>query len=220
MIRGLVGRLSSGFTLLEIMLAIGILAVVMVMIAGSFNAVVHSKIGGENHLNIDREGRAILWEMSNELRGAVQTPLVPSNVLLIGTGHMSNGRPIDSLTVSTLDAGHRRAIQGFSAEDLVSYTLAPSSGYRGRFVLSRSQISALAGGAGKAPVVVLADNVVSLHIRYFNGTQWLESWDSRVLPSNQRLPGAVGIDLQLANPNGRVMSFSTQVTVPMAINVW
>src|SRR5437899_12887727 len=48
-------RFRSGFTLLEMMLAIGILSMVLVMIAGSFRAVAHSKVHGENRLNTDRE---------------------------------------------------------------------------------------------------------------------------------------------------------------------
>ncbi len=212
----------SGFTLLEMMLAIAILAVVMMMVAGSFNAVAHSKVHAESHLEIDREGRAILWQMSNELRGTVQTPLAPSNVLLIGMGQMRNRLPLDSLSVSTLSAGHRRAIQGFGAEDVVVYSASTNPRRRGWFVLTRSQASALLGGAGapSAPSVVLADNLVSLHLRYFNGIQWLESWDSSALAPNQQLPVAVAIGLLLANSDGRLMSFSTLVTLPMAISVW
>jgi hypothetical protein len=34
------------------------------------------------------------------------------------------------------------------------------------------------------------------------------------------LPIAVGIQIQMAAPGGRVMNFATQVTVPMAIAQW
>ena len=72
------------------MLAIAILALILVMIAGSFNAVIHSKVQGEARLDVDRQGRAILWQLANELRGAAQTiaPNPPSDVLLIGLGQM------------------------------------------------------------------------------------------------------------------------------------
>ena len=46
--------MNPGFTLLEVMLAISILALILVMIAGSFNAVVHSKVHGEARLDVDR----------------------------------------------------------------------------------------------------------------------------------------------------------------------
>lgn len=215
-------RCARGFTLLELMLAIAILSIVMAMIAGSFRAVAQSKIHGEDRLETDRAGRAILRQMSNELRCAVQTLFVPSQVVLIGTGQMRGGVPVDALTVSTLDPGHRHSIVSFGTEDLVSYTTSPNPDHQKWFVLSRSQRSALLGqgDAAAAPPIVLADNLLGLHIRYYNGTQWFESWNSTMLPHGQQLPVAVSIDLELATANGHVMDLSTMIEVPMAVPLW
>jgi len=215
-------RAKPGFTLLELMLAIAILALVLIMIMGSFNAVIHSKVHGEARLTADRQGRAILWELSNEIRGAVQTPNPVSNVLLIGSGQMHGGAPADAITVSTLAAGHRRAITGLDAEQIVSYSVTPNSNVRGWYVLSRSQSSALLLGTSSfaPPATELADNLVSLHIKYFNGSTWLESWDSTALPPPAQLPLAVSIDLVLGAGNGRIMNFSTEVVLPMAVQIW
>jgi type II secretion system protein J len=213
--------LPDGFTLLEMMLAITILSFILIVIASSFNAVAHSKTHGEDRLNLDREGRATMWEMSNELRGALQTPMAISRVVFVGTGQMRDGMPEDSLTLSTVDGGHRRSITSFGAEQIVAYNLAPNPDHRRWFILTRSQISGLlTSGAGDAAPIVLADNVISLHLRYFNGNAWLESWDSSALPRNQQLPLAVSVDLQLGAANGRVFPFSTQITVPMALTIW
>ena len=127
------------------MIALAILALVLVMIAGAFNVVIHSKVHGEARLDTDRQGRAILWQLSNEIRGAVQTPNPQSNVLLIGLGQMRSGAPVDAITVSTLQAGHRRAITGIDAEEVVSYSVSPNPRVRGWYVLSRNQWSALMG---------------------------------------------------------------------------
>ncbi len=220
-------RAGTGFTLLELMLAITILAIVLIMISGSFNAVIHSKAHGEARLEVDREGRAILWELSNEIRGAVQTvsPNPTSNVMLVGLGQMREFVPVDGITVSTLAAGHRRAIVGFDAEQLVSYVVTPNTKVSRKLkwnILTRSQRSALLTGNASFSTqpIELADNVVSLHFKYFDGYQWLESWDSTAVPPPNQLPIAVSIDLVLGTGNGRVMNFSTQVLVPMAVQVW
>jgi len=217
-------RAGAGFTLLELMLALAILAIILVMIAGSFSAVVHSKVHGEARLDLDREGRALLWEITNEIRGAVQTPLPnpPSDVLLIGRGQMGGAVPIDAITVSTLAAGHRRAITGMDAEQLVSYSITQNPQVRGWYVLTRSQRSALllSTNVPGPPPIVLADNVVSLHIKYFNGMAWLESWDSTALPPPNQLPIAVSIELVLGAGGGRVMDFATQVMLPMSVPLW
>ena len=217
-------RARAGFTLLELMLALAILSIILVMIAGSFNAVIHSKVHGEARLDIDREGRAILWELVSEIRGAAQTPLPnpPSNVLLIGRGQMGGAAPIDAITVSTLAAGHRRAITGMDAEQLVSYSMTANPQVRGWYVLTRNQRSALllSTNIPGPPPVELADNVVSLHIKYFNGISWLESWDSTALPAPTQLPIAVSIQLVLGAGGGRLMNFATEVILPMAVPVW
>ena len=215
-------RAGAGFTLLELMLAITILAIVLVMIAGSFNAVVHSKVHGEARLDVDRQGRAILWELANEIRGAVQTPNPISNVLFVGLGQMRDGAPVDAITVSTLAAGHRRAISGLDAEQLVSYSVTPNPHVRGWYILARSQRSALlvSNTSFATAPIELADNVVSLHFKYFDGGDWLESWDSTAIAPPAQLPLAVSIDLVLGTGVGRAMNFSTEVILPMALPIW
>ena len=44
------GRGDSGFTLIEMMLAIGVLGLILTMLATSFNTVAHSKVHAEGRL--------------------------------------------------------------------------------------------------------------------------------------------------------------------------
>ncbi len=53
--------------------------------------------------------------------------------------------------------------------------------------------------------------MLSLHIRYYDGQKWGESWDSSSLPMGRQLPVAVAIQIQMAAPGGRVMDFASQV---------
>lgn len=210
---------QRGFTLIELMLALALLALLMIMLYGSFSAVATSKVHAENRMVTEQEGRAIVWQLSKEIRGAIQTPLVLSKTLLIGQGKMESGVPLDSITFSTADVAHRRSLNGFGTEEFVSYTAAPNLEHRGWFILMRSQTSALITqnlGATATPPVVLADNVLGLHLRYFDGQRWLESWDSRSTPPGQVLPLAISVDLSMAAPGGRPANFSTSIAVPMA----
>ncbi len=209
-----------GFTLIEMMLAIGVLALILVMLASSFHTIAQSKVHAEGRLMVDREGRALLWQLSKELTNAVQTPYAPSHVALLGSGHMGNGLPIDTITMSTFSAGHRRALAGMTPENIVTYNLTPNPNQPGWYLLQRSQQSGLLTNAVTAQPMVLADNVLSLHIRYFDGQRWGESWDSSSLVQGSQLPIAVAIQIQMAAPGGRVMDFATQVIVPMAIAQW
>ena len=62
--------------------------------------------------------------------------------------------------------------------------------------------------------------MVSLHLKYYDGNTWLESWDSTAIPPPAQLPIAVSIDLVLGAGGGKVRNFSTQVLLPMAIQTW
>jgi prepilin-type N-terminal cleavage/methylation domain-containing protein len=212
-------RRPAGFTLIEIMLAVGILGLILAMLAGAFSVVAHSKTHGESRMESDQAGRAIVFQMTKELAGAVQSSIVPAHVLLVGTGRTRNAMAIDGLTLSTLGAGHRRAVFGPAAEDIVTYTSRPNPDRRGCFLLLRNQQSALLPpGQGPQPQpVVMADNVLALHLRYYDGTRWNESWDSQA-QGGAALPFAVSIDLQLASPSGQPIRFATQVPVPIAMS--
>ena len=209
-----------GFTLIEMMLAIGVLALVLAMLADAFSTIAHSKVHAEGRLLVDREGRALLWQLTKEVSNAVQTPYAPSNVALFGGGHMGNSRPIDTITLSTYSGGHRRAITAMIPETIVTYNLTPNPEFRGWYLLQRSQQSGLLTSTVATQSMVLADNVLSLHIRYFDGVRWGESWDSSSQPRGEQLPVAVAIQIKLAAPGGHVMDFATQVTVPMAMTQW
>jgi len=211
-------RAAWGFTLIEMMIAIWILGLILAMLASSFSAVAHSKVHGEARLASDEAARLIVFQMSREIRGVVQNGVAPVRVLLVGTGHMQGGMPLDNITLSTLGAGHHRAVFGPGAEDIVSYTATPNQNHRGWFVLMRTQQSGLlAPGQGARPLpVVLADNLLSLHLRYFDGTRWNESWDSEA-NGGGTLPVAVSIDLALATPSGKPLYLSTMVPVPVVL---
>jgi len=213
-------RAPHGFTLIEMMLAIGVLALILTMLASSFSTIAHSKVHAEGRLMVDREGRSLLWQMTKELRNAVQTPYAASNVALFGNGRMGNGAPIDTITLSTFSGGHRRAFTGMTPETIVTYNLTPNPDQPGWYLLQRSQQSGLLTSSAALQTTVLADNVLSLHIRYFDGQKWGESWDSSSLPTGRQLPVAAALQIQMAAPGGHVMDFATQVTVPMAIQEW
>src|ERR1700691_5862259 len=211
-------KASGGFTLIEMMLAIGVLALILAMLASSFSAIAHSKVHAEGRLYVDREGRSLLWQVTKELRNVVQTPYAASDVGLYGNGRMGNGTAIDTITMSTFSGGHRRAITAMIPETIVTYNLTPNPDQQGWYMLQRSQQSGLLTNTVAQQSMVLADNILSLHFRYFGGQKWDESWDSSSMPRGTQLP--IAVEIQMAAPGGRVMDFATQVTVPMAMQQW
>jgi prepilin-type N-terminal cleavage/methylation domain-containing protein len=218
-----IGRISAGFTLIEMMLAIAVFALILVMLAGSFHAVATSKVQAENHIAVDSAARAIMAEMAREIRGAVQTSAIQSRVLLMGESHGHGSQVLDTVSVSTLSPGHRRALEDFGAEDTVAYTTSPNPGHQGWYLLLRDQYSSLLGigtGTKVREPALLAVNLLSLHIRYFDGSSWSESWNSESLPPGRQLPNEVSIELTMASQSGAPFALATMVTLPMAFLQW
>jgi hypothetical protein len=125
--------------------------------------------------------------------------------------------------MSTLGPGHRRTVEDWGAEDTVTYTTAPNPKRQGWFLLLRNQSSSLLGlGLGTTTVepALLATNLLSLRIRYFDGNIWTESWNSQSLPPGRQLPSEVNIQLTVASRSGVPVSLATMVTLPMAFLQW
>jgi prepilin-type N-terminal cleavage/methylation domain-containing protein len=216
-------RQAPGFTLIEIMLAVAILGMVLVMLAESFHTVASSKTHGETRIAVDQAGRTILSQMCNELRGAVETPFIASHVILLGKARKEGGRPMDTFTVSTIDPGHRRSLEGFGPEDIVAYVTAPNPDHPGWFLLKRVQYSSLLLNPPtleNSSPVPLINNLVSLHVRYFDGDNWSESWDSTSLPAGRELPAQIQIQLEMATGAGSPFTLSTAISPPMAFREW
>src|SRR5260370_37073403 len=170
----------------------------MVMLTGAFHAIAAGKVQAESRLGVEQTARGILWQMSNEIRGAVQTPLVASHVMVVGQARTRSGTPLDSITVSTLDPGQRPTVDDFGPEDVISYTSIPNPKRRGWSLLTRTRTSGLlsnTAGRNATSSTVLADNVLSLHMRYFDGNKWTESWDSSSLPPGPPSPIPASTDL-------------------------
>jgi len=216
-------RAVPGFTLIEIMIAVVVLGLVLLMLTQSFHAVATSKVHGENVLAVSQAARTIVLQMSDELRGAVQTPFTASKTMLAGHARMQHFVPMDTLTLSTLDPGHRRSIEDFGPEEIVEYSSSPNPNHEGWNLLMRRQYSALLDSppAGFSdPATLVANNIISLHLRYYDGNRWTESWDSDNLAPGQALPQEVAIELVMGGPTGQPITLSTVVMLPTAFQQW
>ncbi len=83
-------------------------------------------------------------------------------------------------------------------------------------LLRREAIMASRDALDAAIPTAFLDNVASLGFRFYNGTQWLDAWDSQDTVNYRPLPRAVAIDLGLYDRAGEIHHFTTAVDLALA----
>ena len=92
----------------------------------------------------------------------------------------------------------------------------PPAGTTPERLLRREAIMASRDALEQAIPTAFVDNVASLGFRFYNGTDWLRTWDSEDTANYRPLPRAVAIDLGLYDLAGEIHHFTTSVDLALA----
>jgi len=186
----------KAFTLLEIHVAVTMTA----LLAGSLYATLHmafrARRSAAEAVGSSRRAELAADFVCAELRSAV----VP-NGILAGTFFGEDATGVlgsESDTVSfyrTADASDQEASQGEIM--MVELACEPSSQGAGMELVRRVRRNLLAPTFYDLPGEVLCRGVLAFNLRYFDGVEWMDSWDSSV--EENTLPLAVEVDLVLAD---------------------
>jgi general secretion pathway protein J len=212
-----------GLTLLEVMVAIAILAMVSVLIYGAFDGMSRGKksLGRAN----DRyhQGRAAMGRMTMELSSAFlsqhQALTAQQNRrLTIFAGQSTS--PADRIDFTSFS--HRRLNRDAHESDQneISYFGSPDPNVSGKIDLARRE-SALIDLEPKrgGEVNVLAEDIERFDVQYLDATtgMWLDTWDTtQATGQPNRLPFEVKLTLVLKNgEKGKPITFVTKVVLPM-----
>jgi len=195
-----------GFTLIEVLVAVSLLAIVLTAIYGIFGGVNSAKLrldsdSGDYHL-----ARVIFDRFGRELHGAYYRS--GDQTTMFRGGVNAQNEPFLELTTTAVtllsDTG-----SGISE---VRYRLAPDQeADTGRQVLLRGERSRQ---SATAPVddrmMRLAPNVATLSLRFYTGGRWLEQWDAR----QSGLPQLVEVSLVVGQDEQRRIPFITTFEIP------
>jgi type II secretion system protein J len=193
----------SGFTLLELLISMTIVAVLAVLLASSLAIAFKTRSVAEKSVETSRSAEMVM----EFLRADLQCALPPSRGKFAGS-------------FSGTDGTDER---GNEADDLVFYTTAPSplhpEGANGEIkqieitsylpdngittshmLVVRTLNNLLSGSVQENPdEEVLLRNVYGFNVRYFDGTDWQDNWDSGQY--DKSLPQAVEVALSLETPD-------------------
>jgi prepilin-type N-terminal cleavage/methylation domain-containing protein len=226
-----------GFTLLEIMIAVTILAIIMVTVYGVVARALYAKNHSEDRADLYASGREAVLKIADELEGALP-PTAGHNIGFVGIAGTERV-PTDSVQFDVVVRCLYGATQTRGGRALVSYSLDPIKDTPNLFALRRQE-QLLAepapedvngdtadnpDAAPPAPSVFAAyvlDQVAGLRFRYLNPQtgEWADSWQTTVQPAPGQLPvglpGAVEVTLFLADNEGGVHDFGTIVDIPLS----
>jgi general secretion pathway protein J len=214
---------ERALTLLEVMVAVAILAMVSVLIYGAFDGMNRGKKSLGRMNDRYHQGRAAMARMAMELQSAflsLHQPLTQQQIRrqTIFTG--THSTPADRIDFTSFS--HRRLARDSHESDQneISYFASPDPDVPGKVDLARreSTIIDLEPKRG-GEVNVLVDDIEQFSVKYLDPTTdlWTDTWDSsQVSGQPGRLPFEVKLTLVLkGGAANRPIRFVSKVELPM-----
>jgi general secretion pathway protein J len=206
-------RATRGFSLLEVMIAIAITAVIGAMAAGVLQQVDHAATVAREQAERYAGARMALTRLSREVSMAFLSEHYDRErfrdrpTLFKGEG--------DQLLFTTM--AHVRLVQDAKESDqsLVEYLVErdPVSGEDALFRREKIRIDDEPDRGGRKDLV--ATNVKALSLRYWDvkRKEWVREWSTRSPEKLNELPTRVRIELEVKLADGRTEKFTTQARI-------
>jgi general secretion pathway protein J len=193
---------EQGFTLVEVLLATALVAVIAAMVFGSLHLSTVAIDSARKTAAGQQVLRSTLRIMTEELTVGVSNPLGP----WMGLNSQQEGQPAD--TVAFLTLGQFRGVESGQETELVRIVYAREGDRLFRFV--RRNLYGLTDES--VDRLELAANVKGFNLRYYDGqgNVWSDDWDGR---ARSAPPSAVLIELTLMQDNDETRTFRQWVPV-------
>ena len=195
------GAAQPGFTLLELLLALVITGVVAGVLYASLAVAFDAREAAREEVGAGAVGRTALEVVRGDLAGVLEPSGILAGAMLGTDGTGPEGYPADELAYTT---NNRMMPTGDEPGELKSVELRlvappdPRPGEepaRGYHMVRDIQTNLLARNEPRRSRQVLAERVMGMDIRYYDGSAWLDAWDSA--QQGDTRPTVVAIILQL-----------------------
>ena len=209
---------KKGFTLVEILVAAAIIVTIVSMVYGSYFATSKSTRSCKSRIALSRQGRKVLGQMARQIRCSYvgsakeyksptrpvfqQRKKIPEDVISYFNGNSgeTGGEILHLVTTSAISEGQAPLDGLFET----TYKFDKSSG---TLFLSQERFI----GAPKSLVEnrnwqPIARNIESVELAFFDGQQWLHTWDFK---EKKSLPNAVRINITCEDENYRQYHYGT-----------
>jgi general secretion pathway protein J len=216
-------RSQRGMTLLEVLVSLGVLAMISLLIYGAFDSLSRGRKGEALRVDRARQGRDAMDRITHEMQGAFLSLHNPQNLSLVTrqTAFIAtNSSTFDRIDFATF--AHRRVEREAKESDQaeVGYFVVRDPDHDDKMDLVRREQAPPDYEPKKGGVVnILAEDVELFDIRFLDplSSQWVESWDTTQLTGQlNRLPLEVKVTLVLKPvKNSPPFRFVTKFVLPM-----
>lgn len=217
---------AAGLTLIEVLIAIAILALIGTLIYGAMDGMSKTRKGIGQMSDRYHQGRQAIARMGRELQSAFLSrhqPVMNQNLLVRRTIFIGeDSSPADRIDFTAF--AHKRLMSDAHESDQaeIGYFAARDPEQSGKLDLVRRESKVIDLEPAKGGVVnVLAEDIDSFNVQYYEQLtgEWVDTWDSSQ-PAGQidRLPTMVWITLVLkGGAGGRLIKFETKVPLAMQV---
>lgn len=218
---------KNGFTLVEILVAVGIIAAIISMVYGTFLATTKASERYKSRITLYQQERKALSQIARQIRGAYaglneepntagtsafqSTKIINAGKIRYFEGNLdTTGGEIMHIVTTNGIFIDQKPVDGLFE---VAYKLDKSSGTlfrsQGRFI--RTSIDT----GKKIYWQPIADNIENIKLTFFDGQQWLNNWDFN---DKRKLPFAVKISISCEDENHRKYFYDTVAYIPCRKN--
>lgn len=209
-VAGPFGRNQSGLTLLEVLVALSIAAIVAIAQAAPFRRAIAARDRAEEALEQTTSARVALARIAEELTGATARKGRRFSVV-----DRTLDLPASELSFATT-AAQRLGSGPRDPVEIVRYRLVPDAGRRSGRLVKEQLASVAPDGTPPAQAVVL-DGVTSFQARVLasQGADWAPAWTGGDAGKTEDLPRAVEVEIGVDEGEATPTPYRVAVTLPM-----
>ena len=214
---------KHGFSLVELLVAVALIAAILSMVYGSYFATSKSAQTCKARITVSQQGRKTLEQMARQIRcsyagtvadrtetepveaGSKQTGMILEDSISYFNGNSvaPRGEILHLVTTNRL-FGEKELADGLFA---VTYKFDKRASI---LSLSQREFVGTAQKTGEKNWRPIAEGVKSLELTFFDGKKWLRSWDFK---DKKILPCAVRIEISYEDEDHRQYHYATVANV-------
>ena len=195
---------NEGFTLVEVLIAVALSALLLITVYSTYFSVAQTIDTVSQTQELLETGRVLLEMVKRDIRGARggQFPL-------IGRLQEIDGKPVTDIEFVTSSRGGKDAYTWSK----VAYALIQDE--RGDKIFVKKEVKNPKEDVHQLGRVFEVSRIVSsFQLNYFDGTQWVDQWDSR---STGKLPKQVRISVEISDGKENSTTFTAEEGIPTAL---